>query len=98
MRRTNKIKYLLKEDGGKCEDQEEIKSMARSFYTQLYSSEPHAHADHVLETIPVKINNETNEELCKPYSNEEIKEVLFQMGPTKAPGPNGFPAIFYQKH
>ena len=39
-----------------------------------------------------------NEYLSKPFTNEEIKAALFQMGPTKAPGPDGFPALFYHNH
>ena len=39
-----------------------------------------------------------NNNLCKEFTNEEISNAMFQIGPLKAPGPDGFPARFFQRH
>ena len=36
--------------------------------------------------------------LCSDYSDEEIGTALFQIGPLKAPGPDGLPARFFQRN
>ena len=37
-----------------------------------------------------------NEFLCDEFSEKEIRDAVFQMEHNKAPGPDGFPAEFYQ--
>ena len=39
-----------------------------------------------------------NEMLCQPFTPEEVEVALFQMGPNKALGEDGFTAGFFQKH
>ena len=33
-----------------------------------------------------------------PFSAKEIKDAVFQLGPVKASGPIGFPAVFFQRY
>jgi hypothetical protein len=44
------------------------------------------------------VTAEMNEDLCKEFSDQEISDALFQMGPIKAPGPDGFSARFFQRN
>ena len=51
--------------------------------------------DEVIQHVPTKVTATMNDSLLAPYKEEEVKKVLFQMYPTKAAGPNGFPAHFF---
>lgn len=43
------------------------------------------------------VDDQMNEALCAPFTGEEIRCAVFDMHPSKAPGPDGFTALFYQK-
>jgi hypothetical protein len=59
--------------------------MVHNFYGSLLSSKDCTSTDAVLDAIPSKVTTKMDENLCKPYTDEEIGAALFQMGPTKAP-------------
>lgn len=43
-----------------------------------------------------KISNDQNDMLLRPFSQEEIRAVVFSMHPDKAPGPDGMNPKFFQ--
>ncbi|KAK1648484.1 hypothetical protein QYE76_066289 [Lolium multiflorum] len=45
-----------------------------------------------------KVDGIMNDDLCKDFTDEEISDALFQIGPLKAPGVDGFPARFYRRN
>ena len=49
----------------------------------------------VLDCIIPKVTDEMNDMLCKVYSDEEISNALFQIGPLNAPVCDGLPARFF---
>ena len=96
-RRKNKIKALQREDGQLTEDILEMKALTTSFYKTLYTYEGVQNMDRVISTVPRKVTRGMNEILNAPYTDKEVKTALFQMFPTKSPGPDGFPAHFFQR-
>ncbi|KAL5573276.1 hypothetical protein UlMin_022873 [Ulmus minor] len=49
----------------------------------------------VVDAIPNKVSNEINNDLDCPFIVEEIYAAVFSMNPTKAPGYEGMPALFF---
>uniref|UniRef100_A0A803NZ18 Reverse transcriptase domain-containing protein n=2 Tax=Cannabis sativa TaxID=3483 RepID=A0A803NZ18_CANSA len=45
-----------------------------------------------------KVTEEDNDFMGRLPEVEEIREVVFKLHPLKAPGPDGFPGIFYRKY
>jgi hypothetical protein len=54
--------------------------------------------DEVMQSIHVKVSSNMNEMLDAPFEAAEVKAALFEMYPTKSPGPDGFPAHLFQRN
>ncbi|XP_024178363.1 uncharacterized protein LOC112184337 [Rosa chinensis] len=52
----------------------------------------------ILRATPMKVTAMMNDDLNLPYSDDEIRAALFQMHPSKSPGPGGISPFFYQKY
>jgi hypothetical protein len=79
-------------------DKVEMETMAQNFLHGLYRADPDVNPQEVLHLFQPCISAGLNLDLCKDFTSEEISDTLFQIGPLKAPGPNGFPACFFQRN
>ena len=98
-RAKNEIKILIDGNGGLCDSQDKMRSCMVNYFTDLfYSSQPSTSPwDDVIAAVPCKLMQQKRDFLDLPFSAAEVKKAVFDMFPTKAPGLDGMPALFYQK-
>lgn len=98
-RRRNRIEMLKNNDGAWISDPTELENLAVGYYQRLYSMED---IDHEMEVLSpagfVDLSRAEVTELSKPFSSRDVEESVRSMGKLKAPGPDGYQPIFYQKN
>jgi hypothetical protein len=72
--------------------------MVNDYFKTLCDKDDNVDPQVVSSLFEACITSDMNDELCKPFADEEIGNALFQIGPLKAPGPDGFPARFFQRN
>jgi hypothetical protein len=79
-------------------DTNEMENMTSAFFQNLYTKDDSVAPDGVTNLVNAVVTDAMNEALCATYTEKEISDALFQIGPLKAPGPDGFPARFLQRN
>ena len=99
-RKTNLISGLQDDDGVWHTDQSKISELAIAYFKNIFTStQPtNENINMCLRGMDQKVTDAMNRELLSEYTVEEVHQALKQMYPTKAPGPDGMSAIFYQSY
>jgi hypothetical protein len=96
--KCNQINALRNADGVLITDQKDIEDLANDFYMELFTAQPELDIEGVLAHVPVWVTDQMNETLDAPFTAQEVNRALSMMGASKAPGPDGFTAGFFQHH
>ncbi|KAI5388714.1 hypothetical protein KIW84_074401 [Lathyrus oleraceus] len=97
IRRRRKFISLIKNNDGEwIEDPEDIQKLFESWYQNVYTTE--VKVEDWMQTNTRFLNIEKNQKmkLTENLIVKEIKKTMFLMAPWKSPGPDGFPASFFQ--
>jgi hypothetical protein len=96
--KKNKIRKLRRRDGIETNDENEFKAVVNSFFKDLYSKDQTVDPIGLLNLIQPTISAQVDQALLEELIEDEIGDALFQIGPLKAPGPDGLPARFFQRN
>ena len=85
------------DDNGVWVKDTEMKNHILGYFSNLFTSEVNQPNHEVLSLVKRKVMNDMNRALLAPYTAEEVRKALFDIGDLKAPGPDGLHAIFYKR-
>ncbi|CAM8987641.1 unnamed protein product [Rhodiola kirilowii] len=100
-RKRNWIHKLIDSQGVTVTSNADLATVIGDYFKDIFcSSLESGRVDWEKElcVIQPRITTEMNENLIRGVTDEEIRRAVFQLGATKAPGCDGYPAIFFQSN
>jgi hypothetical protein len=87
----------MDEDGIWQQEEDKIELAVVSYYKSLFTSANLGDMEEVLNGVSRVVSSEMNDQLIREFTASEVEQALFQMGPLKAPRPDGISPIFLSK-
>nr|KYP77060.1 Transposon TX1 uncharacterized [Cajanus cajan] len=97
-RKRNKIHGLYLNDGTWNTDPDTLRRNAKEYFIELFTNNiACCQTLFQVQRCP-QLNEEAYYRLLSPVTYDEVKQVIVNMSPLKAPGLDGFQAFFYKKY
>ncbi|XP_062014013.1 uncharacterized protein LOC133730438 [Rosa rugosa] len=99
-RRKNTLNGLYDDTGLWCDDDSGMEKVVSSYFSKMFAASEldYEAMELTLDAIQPSVTPDMIEILGAQYTKEEVKDALSQMYPTKSPGPDGMPPIFFQHY
>lgn len=76
---------------------DQIAQVAEQYFQELFTLTNPTGMESVLDLVGSLITLDMNNALLQWYTSYEVRRALFQMHPSKSPGPDGMSPFFFQK-
>ncbi|KAA3458346.1 reverse transcriptase [Gossypium australe] len=98
--RISRGRVLVLEDefGNRATEREEMLKIASTYFEKLFSASDGEPDEHILGLVKRSVTSSMNEILLQKYTEGEIFQAVKEMPSLKAPGIDGFAAVFFQKY
>lgn len=94
-RQRNRIETLLNLEGNYIGGDQAVREEFCTFFGDLFKSRGPRNWGNILNCIHRSISEAQNIRLTHPFSMEEVRTAVKQLGSLKAPGPDDLPGLFY---
>ncbi|XP_012835792.1 PREDICTED: uncharacterized protein LOC105956483 [Erythranthe guttata] len=99
-KRTNWV-YKIKDDLGVWQESKaNIEQVIANYFSSIFQSNlpDESVIESVAQHIDPRISHAAHQLLSLPFTADEVTRAISQMSPSNAPGPDGFPVLFFTKY
>jgi len=79
------------------EGEDRIGNLITRYFSSLFTTDHPTVFAPVLNGVKQRVTADMNDELLKPFVEDEVKQALKQMDANTAPGSDGLPSLFYKQ-
>ncbi|GJR98076.1 hypothetical protein Tco_0270250 [Tanacetum coccineum] len=93
----NRVDSVYDETGNRYEGMDVVEQFVKHFQGFLGQSFPVTNIKDMNSLVVKKVAEDDALYMIREVTNKEVKDAMFDIGDNKAPGPNGYTALFFKK-